>query len=77
MGSLRNKPDQIMYNSHWVVYVSCEIALTLGLGLFVRVNWVYSELFVVFRSSTYFGKTADWIRIPFGVISGVGRGLVY
>ena len=23
----------------------------------------------------YFGKTADWIRILFGVVSGVGRGM--
>ena len=23
----------------------------------------------------YCGKTADWIRIPFGVVSGVGRGM--
>jgi len=22
----------------------------------------------------YCGKTADWIRVPFGVVSGVGRG---
>ena len=25
----------------------------------------------------YCGKTADWIQVPFGVLSGVGRGLVY
>jgi len=24
----------------------------------------------------YCGKTADWIRMPFGVVSGVGRGMV-
>jgi len=23
----------------------------------------------------YYGKTADWIRIPFRVVSGVGRGM--
>jgi len=23
----------------------------------------------------YCGKTADWIRMPFGVMSGVGRGM--
>jgi len=23
----------------------------------------------------YCGKTADWIRMPFGVVSGVGRGM--
>ena len=23
----------------------------------------------------YCGKTADWIRIPFGVMSGAGRGM--
>ena len=23
------------------------------------------------------GKTADWIRMPFGVVSGVGRGMDY
>jgi len=23
----------------------------------------------------YCGKTADWIRMPFGMVSGVGRGL--
>ena len=23
----------------------------------------------------YCGKTADWIRIPFGMVSGVGRGM--
>ena len=23
----------------------------------------------------YCGKTADWIPIPFGVVSGVGRGM--
>jgi len=23
----------------------------------------------------YCGKTADWIRVPFGVVRGVGRGM--
>jgi len=23
----------------------------------------------------YFGKTAEWIRMPFGVVSRVGRGM--
>ena len=23
----------------------------------------------------YCGKTADWIRMPFGMVSGVGRGM--
>jgi len=23
----------------------------------------------------YCGKTADWIRMPFGMVSGVGRGI--
>jgi len=27
----------------------------------------------VCRSEVYCGKTADWIRMPFGVVSGVGR----
>jgi len=25
----------------------------------------------------YCGKTADWIRMPFGMVSGIGRGWVY
>ena len=26
-------------------------------------------------SIVYCGKTAEWIRMPFGIVSGVGRGM--
>ena len=29
----------------------------------------------VYRSGKYCGKTAHWVRIPFGVVSGVSRGM--
>jgi len=42
----------------------CRLAqLSVGLSLRLSVRKVYC------------GKTADWIRMPFGVVSGVGRGI--
>jgi len=30
---------------------------------------------VCLSARMYCGKTADWIQMPFGVVSGVGRGM--
>jgi len=37
-----------------------------SVGLFVRLSVC---------PKVHYGKTADWIRMPFGVVSGVGRGM--
>jgi len=46
-----------------VVYPICRsvgLSIALSVGLLKKV---------------YCGKTADWIRMPFGTVSGIGRGI--
>jgi len=45
---------------------------SLGTGFLPRPSVVCVCLSV---RKVYCGKMADWIRIPFGVVSGVGRGI--
>ena len=40
-----------------------SVGLSVGLSVCVYVRKVYC------------GKTVDWIRMPFGMVSGVGRGM--
>ena len=41
--------------------IPCVVALPIHLSVYLSVRKVYC------------GKTADWIRMPFAVVSGVGR----
>ena len=56
-----------------IISASLSMSITSGaLGLMVQ-NIRLSHLSV--RAKVSCGKTADWIRMPFGVVRGVGRGM--
>ena len=51
--------------------------LHCGFSYSTHFQFMTSKLMPVGRSvqKVYFSKTADWIRMPFGVVSMVGRGM--
>jgi len=41
----------------------------------LRDAWIICRSVRLSNRKVYCGKTAEWIQMPFGVVSGVGRGM--
>jgi len=56
--------------------VSASLSISIASGALVLRTCRLAHLSVC-RSvqKVYCGKTADWIRLPFGMVSGVGQGM--
>ena len=62
----------LLIERQWLILLTCRLV-----HLFVYVCVCRSVCLSVCRSvrKVYCGKMADWIRMSFGVVSGVGRGM--
>jgi len=55
------------------VFVTCYIARRITVAVGIDLSLIRFVCLCVRK--VYCGKTAKWIRMPFGVVSGVGRGI--
>jgi len=73
------KLDQLRFDDDVDAVISASLCINIA-----SVNAILTDLsprasvcvcVCVSVGKVYCGKTADWIRMPFGVVSGIGRGI--
>jgi len=61
---------------HFIVFLTASLLSSERKQFMLRnIRWTISLSVCLCVRKVYCGTTADWIRMPFGVVSGVGRGM--
>jgi len=57
------------------VIISASLSISMASGALMLWTCCLCVCLCVSVRKVYCGKTTDWIRMPFGMVSGVGRGM--